>query len=75
MDIPDDVHLKIYYINPRILTRIPLSAEELMVFRGVKVITIESEELAKHSTLLRKLDASIISAVNEESYINAIQCY
>ena len=71
MDIPEDVHLKIYYIDPHILTRIPLSVEKLMVFPGMKAITIESEELAKHSTLLRKLDASIISAVNEESYIDA----
>ena len=74
-DIPSDLCLTIYYIDSSILTRAPLSAEDLMTFPCVEIIEIKSEELVEHIALLRKLDASILQPVQKESYINARLCY
>lgn len=70
-DLLEDLSLTIYYIDPELLTRIPVSTEDLMTFRGVKIIVVESEKLENHLEQLRKLDASMLQPVQEESYINA----
>lgn len=71
MDPPDDLRLKIYFIWPGTLTRFPLSAEHLMTMEDVNTVVVESEELAKHSALLGKLNASAITPVDNDSYIDA----
>lgn len=70
-DLPEDLRLTIYYISPSILTRVPVSAEALMDFPGVKTILVKFGELAAHSELLRKLEPSILQPVEEGSYIDA----
>ena len=70
-DCPENLCLTIYYIDPEILTRKPLTAEELMSFPGVKKIRVESEELAAHFELFKKLEPSILQPVEESSGINA----
>lgn len=70
-DIPEDLSLSIYYINPSILTRVPLSTDDLIKFPGVKKIIIESQDLEEHMTLLKKMDSTILHPVKEKSYINA----
>lgn len=71
MDPPDDLRLKIYFIWPGTLTRFPWSAEHLMTMEDVNTVVVESEELAKHSALLGKLNASAITPVDNDSYIDA----
>ena len=70
-DLPDDIRLTIYYLDPNILTRIPLSKDDLVTFPGVGIITVNSEELASCWELLKELNPSILHPVQEESYINA----
>ena len=69
--MPEDSRLTIYYIAPHILTRMPLSVEDLKTFREVKIITVASEELEAHWTLFEALDPSVLQPVKEKSYINA----
>lgn len=70
-DIPEDFCLTIYYLDPNILTRRPLSEADLVTFPGVEIIRVESEELASYWTLLKELDLSILQLVKEKSYMNA----
>ena len=70
-DLPGNLRLTIYYISPTILTRRPLSKEELMTDRDVVKIIVEADELAEHRAILEKLNPSILQPVKEETYINA----
>lgn len=74
-DIPDNLCLTIYYMSPQILTRRPLSADDLKAFSETKVITVESDELKQHAELLRKLDYRMLQIAAEPSYMNARLCY
>ena len=69
--LPDDLRLTIYYLDPTVLTRAPLSKEDLQSYPGVVKITVEAEELASHRELMKKLDPNILQPVQEESHINA----
>ena len=70
-DLPEDTRLTIYYISPALLTRAPVSVEQLMTFSDVKIINVTAAELRQIQPLLKKLDASILQPVQEETYINA----
>mgnify|MGYP003520259334 CR=1 FL=1 len=70
-DLPEDIRLTIYYLNPDILTRIPLSKDDLATFPGVVKINVNSEELASHWSLLKELNPSILHLVEKETHMNA----
>lgn len=70
-DIPDNLRLTIYYTDPNILTRKPLSAEDLVRFSETKEIVVHSGELAVQSELLKKLNSSNLRRVEETSDMNA----
>lgn len=70
-DVPEDARLVIYYLNPSILTRQPLSKDDIVDFPGVQIITVDSEELAPCWAQFKELDSSILQPVKEESYVNA----
>lgn len=72
-DLPEDLRLTIYYMSTAILTRYPYGIDDLVKFAGShsQTIVVEAEELAAHKELLKKLDASKLQPVQEESYINA----
>lgn len=70
-ELPNDLRLTIYYINPRIDTRYSVTKEALKTFHDVTVIVVESEKLKDHLDLLRKLEPSVLQPVEEPSYINA----
>ena len=70
-DIPKDLHLTIYYIDPTILTRYPLSVNDLVSWDGVRIIDVSYDQLANHSDSLKKLDASILRPSKVEDYLNA----
>lgn len=70
-DPPEDICLTIYYLDPNLFTRIPLSKDALTTYPGVEIITVKSEELASHWELLKELNPSILHPVEEKSNINA----
>ena len=74
-EIPDDLHLTIYYMAPDILTRRPLTADDLKSFSETKVITVDSDELKQHTETLRKLEHRILKVVEEQTSVNARVCY
>ena len=70
-DIPEDMQLTIYYIDPLILTRRALSTDDLVKDDDVKKIVVEHEELSTQLALLSKLEPSILEPVKEETYLDA----
>ena len=70
-DIPEDMQLTIYYIDPWILTNRPLSTDDLVKYDDVKKIVVKHEELSTQIALLSKLEPSILEPVKEETYLNA----
>ena len=69
-DLPEDIQLTIYYIEPWILTNRPLSTDDLVKRDDVKKIVVEHEELSTQIALLSKLEPSIFEPVKEETYQN-----
>ena len=69
-DIPEDIQLTIYYMEPWILTQYPLSTDDLVKFRDKKIV-VEYEELSTQIALLSKLEPSILEPVKEETYLDA----
>ena len=67
----ENISLTIYYIDPLILTRKPLSEADLVSFSEVHTIKIDAEKLVHHWTLLRKMSNTILRPVRQESYMNA----
>lgn len=74
-DIPEDLRLTIYYMDPRILTRMPLDVDSLIGFPETRKIVIEHEELLPHLDSLKELTASMFHPAKEESYYNARMYY
>lgn len=74
-EFPEDLRLTIYYIYPYILTRRPLSVENLINLTDVNKVIVESKELSTQVDLLRKLDPSILQPAKEEAYVNARMYY
>ena len=70
-DLPEDLRLTIYYASLDFVTRAPVRVEDLILIPITRKIVVESEELAKHKELLKKMDASILQPVQEETYIDA----
>ena len=69
-DIPEDIQLTIYYIEPWILTNRPWSTDDLVNSPDKKIV-VEYEELSTQIALLSKLEPSILEPVKEETYLNA----
>ena len=68
--IPEDLRLIIYYIDPHILTRYPLSIDGLVGLDDVDIIEVDAQKLADHWELLRKLDAAALQPVEEKTYLD-----
>lgn len=63
--IPDDLKLTIYYVDPSMLTRIPiLTLEDLMGY-SPKIIQVDAAELAIHSELFASLNAACLKSVEK----------
>ena len=77
-ELPDDLYLTIYYMDPKISTRYPLGKDDLIAFCDDgfgRIEVIEAEELKSHAALFRKLDASALTPVQGEAHINARMYY
>ena len=74
-ELPDDLSLKIYYIGPLIATRAPLTVDDLIHFRNVHEIDIDSAHLKEHIDLLQQLKADHLVPVKQTSFLDAKLCY
>lgn len=70
-NIPEDVCLTIYYLDPSILTYSPLSVDDLMNFSETQKIIVESEELVANFEPFKKLDISELKPAREKTYVDA----
>ena len=67
----DELTLTIYYIDSEILTRYPLSVDNLINFNNVTEIVVKGDELKEHIDLFKKLDKTNLKRVKDNSSINA----
>ena len=74
-EIPEDLTLTVYYIPHYILTRAPLTVEDLKDMTCSVKIVVESEELVKHLATLKQLNASVLQPTEEDYGINACFYY
>ena len=74
-EAPDGLCLKIYYLDPSILTRAPLTTEDLINFPGVKEIIVDCQHLKEHVDLLNQMKADNLVPVKNSSNLNARLCY
>lgn len=74
-EMPNGFHLSIYYIDPSILTRSPLSVDELVHSSLVQTIIIDSEHLKENIELLKQLNADGLIPAKSKSKLNARLCY
>lgn len=70
-NIPEDLCLTIYYLDPSILTYSPLNVDDLMNFSETQKIIIQSEELMANFEPFKKLDISALKPAREKTYVNA----
>ncbi len=71
----DGLCLKIYYIDPSILTRAPQSVDNLISSDFRHEITVDSEQLKEYVDLLKQLNIQNMVPVKETSYLHARLCY
>ncbi|MBQ6889758.1 MAG: hypothetical protein IJN53_01885 [Oscillospiraceae bacterium] len=71
----EGVSLKIYYIDPTILTNAPVSAERLKTWSDVKTICVDDQTLLAHGDSLQKLSVSGFHTPEGKVYENARMCY
>lgn len=71
----EGVSLKIYYIDPTILTNAPVSAERLKTWSDVKTICVDDQALLAHGDSLQKLSVSGFHTPEGKVYENARMCY
>ena len=71
----EGVSLKIYYIDPTILTLAPVSAEELKTWWDIKTICVDDQTLLAHGDSLLKLRVSGFHTPEGKVYENARMCY
>lgn len=62
----ENMHLTIYYMDPMVLTMVPLRVEDLVDSHHVKVIEVDSETLAEHWDALRAPDAADLELEKED---------
>jgi hypothetical protein len=67
----DDVSLTIYYGNPFILTRFPLSVDNLMKSSIAKKMVINGRQLEEHLDLFKQINNEEFIPVKKKSYLDA----
>lgn len=73
--LPEGISLKIYYIDPTILTFAPLSADALKTYTDANIISIDHQTLLAHTDSLQKLSVSGFHTPEGKVYENARMCY
>lgn len=67
----DDLILIIYYLDPYILTNIPMSVDRLIKGGYEYKVIIEGSKLKEHITLLNQISADILMPIEHEPHVNA----
>lgn len=70
-ELPEDLCLTVYYLPSSIVTRAPLTVEELIDFSYTVNIVVGSDELVQHQELLQELSASNLEINRRKPLINA----
>ena len=68
-DLPDDLRLTIYYMDPTTLTLIAVTPERMMSYAD-KIITVQAGELKKHQDLLQALTPAELTPVKQKGFLN-----
>lgn len=74
-DMPDGLRLKVYYLDPGILTRAPLTVEGLINSSLANEIVVDGARLKEHKDLLRQISADRLVPVAEPSGLHARLSY
>jgi hypothetical protein len=67
----DNITLTIYYLSPFILTRAPLSIDNLISHNATQKIVVDSNSLKEHVDLLNQINEDILIRIEYESSIDA----
>jgi len=67
----DDLRLTIYYIDPSILTRAPLSVDGLINNSHVNKVVVNSSNLKEHIDLLNQFNLDLLQPVENNTRIDA----
>lgn len=70
-DLPEDLRLTIYYIDPRILTAYAWNVDTLIKYDETQKIVIEREEILSNIDAFKKLNWSVLTPTKNEPFINA----
>lgn len=70
----DQFTLKIFYISPSILTRAPLTVDDLIHHSAAQQIIVHGESLKDHVDLLKQLNADNFVLAKHTSSLNARIC-
>ena len=70
----DGLRLSVYYIYPSILTRSPLTEEQLLSFESVQKFEVDNAQLLQHIELLKTINAEELTPVSNPSALNARLC-
>ena len=73
--IPEGTRLTIYYMDPWVLTRMPVSTENLKKYSESSAISVSSAELTNHLSNLERLDALELEHFKGEYYTDARMYY
>lgn len=67
----ENISLTIYYMSPFILTRQPLSVNDLINSSKAQKIVIEGDSLKEHIALFEQIENDDLIPVKDKSYIDA----
>lgn len=70
-ELPEDLSLTIYYLRLSIVTRMPLTSEDLVNLSHTEKIVVESSELVAYQDLLQKMNASALQPSRTEPLVDA----
>ena len=70
----DGLRLSVYYIDPSILTRFPLTEERLLSFGSVQRFEVDNAQLLQNIELLKTINAEELTPVSNPSALNARLC-
>jgi len=70
----DGLRLSVYYIDPSILTRSPLTEEQLLSFESVQRFDVDNAQLLQNIELLKTINAEEMTPVSNTSVLDARLC-
>ena len=73
---PEDLRITVWFSDPRVMTRVPMTLEQLLACDFCDVFHLSGEETAASVRVLREeLRPEMVEAVKPSGYMNARVCY